>query len=540
MNTNNKYRVLILKKSSFFQPKRVLRCVANHLFLFLLFFINTISAQKPQNISTLTGKELHNRVRLQFLPIKMPTNVYQNLKNTMGVLGIHYQIPISTSFYGGVAMYTAVTGDQGGLFTLGAEIGYQKKFFNNFFLDTNFHFGGGGGYRYLVNDGAFINPNIGLKYKYNDFSIGVQFSHYNFYTGKIKSNTISFFVEIPSILRFTTIANSRKKSIQNKLTSKGFWIKPATKNAQIVRFDFLFPRGKSKKDNLEPLQNTLYVLGFEYQKYVHKNSFLFIHSDAIYKGLRAGFMDLFLGIGYHPYQSKYINLFTKLGIGAAGGRIAPEGGLTLYPSIGFEIKATRTFSVNSHIGYYKALAGNFEAYTLGFGLKYNSFNGGTSFESEKFTHFYTQGIWVSLQNQSYFKVQKTDNSSVNLQLLALQFQIDISKNFYFIGEAGFAYAGKSGGYAQGLAGIGIKSPSFIKKKLHFFLENVAGAGGGAGVDTGEGIVARTTLGINYKITENISFFASGGKIIAIYGGLNVKNINIGFSFGLSSLSTIIK
>ena len=501
----------------------------------LLFLLLSSPTFSQENISNLEGKKLHNTVRLNFIPVQMPTDFDANLKPTMGMMGLHYQIPINNWLYGGIGMYGAITGDQGGLFTLGVELGVTKKIYNKFYLDANFHFGGGGGYRYLINDGAFINPNIGISYKQKKYNFGIQYSHVDFYTGKIKSNSVSFFVEIPSILKFTDYNNAQKEFVATNISKDNFWKAPVTKNVQQVRFDFFKPFGNSRKDNANgqaPLRETLYVLGFEYQKYINSNTFLFAHTDAIYKGLRAGFMDLFFGAGYHPYQSKHVNIFTKLGIGAAGGRIAPEGGLMIYPSAGVDLKISNKLAFSSHLGYYRAVAGDLEAYTFGVGLKYFGLNGGT----ENYTHFKTQGIRIGLQNQTYFDVQKTDASPVDLQLLALQVNYDLNKTFYLIGEIGFAYEGKSGGYAHGMAGLGIYSPYFFKNKMRAHLEGMVGAAGGAGVDTGEGIVVRPTLGLSYHVSNAIAVYTSAGKMISPFSNLNSTNINIGLSFGLATLS----
>ena len=465
----------------------------------------------------------------------MPTDFDQNLKPTMGLMGLHYQIPINNWLYGGIGMYGAVTGDQGGLFTLGVELGINKKIYNNIYLDANFHFGGGGGYRYLINDGGFINPNIGLQYKQKKFNFGVQYSHLNFYSGEIKSNSVSFFIEIPSVLKFTDYKNAQKNFVASNISNDNFWKTPVTKNVQQVRFDFFKPIGNSRKDNAnkqEPLTEILAVLGFEYQKYISDNTFVFAHTDAIYKGLRAGFMDLFFGAGYHPYQSKNINLFTKFAIGAAGGRVAPEGGLMIYPSAGIDFKLSNKIALSSHAGYYRAIAGDLEAYTFGFGVKYLGFNGGT----ENYTSFKTQGIRIGIQNQTYFDVLKTDSPNIDLQLLALQVNYDLNHTFYLVGEIGFAYDGKSGGYAHGMAGIGINSPYFFNKKMRAHFEGMAGASGGAGVDTGEGIVIRPSIGLSYKLTNSVSLQSSIGKFITPFGDLKSTNVNIGLSFGLATLS----
>jgi len=511
--------------------KKTLLCLP----LFLYFFLYTQISFSQENIATLKGTALKNGVRLNFIPVQMPTEFDASLKSTMGLMGLHYQIPINNWLYAGVGMYAAVTGDQGGLFTLGIELGVNKQLYRNLYLDANFHFGGGGGYRYLINDGAFINPNIGLEYKQEKFSFGVQYSHLNFYTGKVKSNSISFFIEIPSVLKFTDYSNAQKNFIASNLSKDHFWKIPVTKNVQQVRFDFFKPIGNSRKDaanNKEPLTETLAVLGFEYQKYISNTTFVFAHTDAIYKGLRAGFMDLFFGLGYHPYQSRNINLFTKFAIGAAGGRVAPEGGLMIYPSAGIDFKIAPKIALSSHAGYYRAVGGDLEAYTYGIGVKYLGFNGGT----KNHRSFKTQGIRIGIQNQTYLEVLKTDASPVDLQLLGLQINYDLNTTFYVVGEVGFAYDGKSGGYAHGMAGIGMYSPYLIKDKLRGHFEAMAGAAGGAGVDTGEGIVIRPSIGLSYTLTNTVSLQSSIGKFITPFGELKSTSITIGLSFGLATLS----
>ena len=539
MNNKN-YNVIARNEAIFLISKRLLHYVRNDVFLSFIFCLLFFTLYSQENLSTLKGTELHNKVRLNFIPVEMPTDKFPNLKPTMGLAGLHYQIPINDWLYGGAGFHFAVTGDQGGLFTLGAEIGINKQLYKNIYVDANFHFGGGGGYRNLVNDGGFINPNIGLQYKKNNYSFGVQYSHLNFLSGEIKSNSVSVFVEIPSILRFTNYNKAHQNFIAGNLSSDDFWSTHLVKNAQQVRFDFFKPFGNSKKDNGDVLNESLYVIGFEYQKYLSENTFLFAHTDAIYKGLRAGFMDLFFGAGYHPYQSKYINIFTKLGIGAAGGRVAPEGGLMIYPSAGIDLKISDKLALSGHGGYYRAIAGDLEAYTVGFGFKYFGLNGGTTSGKKKHRNFYTQGLRVEIQNQSYFDVAKTDDvfdaTAIDLQLIGLKVNFDLNKWLYIAGEASFAYDGRSGGYAHGLVGGGIYSPRFLNTKVRGFAEFMAGAGGGAGVDTDEGIIVRPTLGLSYDITNSVAILASGGKYYSPFGNVKSNNINIGLSFNLSTLS----
>ena len=79
---------------------------------------------------------------------------------------------------------------------------------------------GGGGFRSLVKGGGIIYPNIGLQYKMKDFSFGVQYGQVNFFTGIIKNENVSFFVEIPSVLRSASYSEARKKfTVENNLSS---------------------------------------------------------------------------------------------------------------------------------------------------------------------------------------------------------------------------------------------------------------------------------------------------------------------------------
>ena len=87
-----------------------------------------------------------------------------------------------------------------------------------------------------------------------------------------------------------------------------------------------------------------------------------------------------------------------------------------------------------------------------------------------------------------------------------------------------------------MVGAGVYSPRFLNSKMRAFLEMMGGAGGGAGVDTDEGILVRPTIGLSYDVTNRVSLIASGGKYYSPFGNVNSTNINLGLSFNLSTLS----
>lgn len=513
------------------------------LFILLLLSVKTFS--QNHSFEEIKVKELKNSIRLNYMLIHQPTDqVSYSLKPRMGFVGLNYNIPLNDWLYTGAGFHTAITGDQGGLFTLGVNLGVNTPIYKNLYFDANIHFGGGGGYRTLVNGGGILYPNAGLQYKAKGFSFGVQYGYMNFFTGIQKDDNVSFFIEIPSLLRTSSYKNAQKSFEINHLSTDSFWKKPAVKSVQQVTFDYFFPVGMSRTDastnpQYTAINNTLSILGFEYQRYLNENTFIYAHADAMYSGLVAGFMDVFFGLGKNFIETKHINFFAKAGIGAAGGRIFPENGLTMYPNAGFDVKFSEKFGMSFHGGYHRSIGGTFEAYTAGFSLKYYNLSGGTSnpFTDEKYNKIKTQGIQIAAQNQTYFNVAKFGIPDSDLQLIAIKILYDLNQRFYVAGEASFAYEGESGGYAHGVFGIGLRSNKFLNDKFSTFLEIAGGVAGGGRVDSGEGILVRPTLGINYHFNDDFSIHFSGGQMWSPFGNVNSSNINIGLSYGLSILNS---
>ena len=504
-----------------------------------------------QRVGDINTMEMKNSIRLNHIFIDQPDITYTysdgseyKLKPKTGILGLHYNFSLTNWLYAGAGFHAASIGDQGGLFTLGVHLGVRFPIYKQLFFDSNLHFGGGGGFRSLVNGGAILYTNSGLQYKFKDFSLGVQYGHLDFVTGIQGGDNVSFFIEIPTTVRAGSYRNAQKEfSIRNH-TNNSFWKTPATKSVQQVTFDFFYPMGKTRDDGqgnfnrTQPINQTLYIIGFEYQKYISHNAFLYAHLDTMYKGLRAGFMDLFFGVGKNFWETEYINFFAKFGIGAAGGRIFPENGLTMYPSTGFDLKFTEHFGLSFHGGYHRSIGATFEALTAGLSLKYYGLSGGIidPKTSEKGRTIKTQGIQIGVQNQTYFDVAILNRPSRDLQQIALKINYDISNNIYVSGEASFAYEGGAGGYAHGVFGLGLKTNTFFQQKLSLFTEASAGVAGGGGVDSGEGILLRPSLGINFHLYDDLHLNTSIGYMWSPFGNVQSTNINIGLTYSLSVLN----
>ena len=72
-------------------------------------------------------------------------------------------------------------------------------------------------------------------------------------------------------------------------------------------------------------------------------------------------------------------------------------------------------------------------------------------------------------------------------------------------------------------------------KITFFAQGLVGAAGGGGISTGEGFIVKPSAGLNYKVSDNLSFRTAAGYVKAKGGGLSNTFVNFGIKYHLSFL-----
>ena len=160
----------------------------------VLFSVNSLLSQSidvPKKMNqTAFGK-------IDFLSIGMPETKIVNEKN-MGLTGIHYNLLLNDWAYVGAGIYGAVSGERGGFFTLGVNAGIKKYLGKDFYVDTGFHLGAGGGAAAPDGGGIFILPHFNLGYDFKKISLNSGWSYVNFFDGgEIKGHQINIGLEIP-------------------------------------------------------------------------------------------------------------------------------------------------------------------------------------------------------------------------------------------------------------------------------------------------------------------------------------------------------
>lgn len=507
-----------------------------YLFFALASFITANSQEKTPIKKTQKGF-----AAIDYLSVKMPLDNDGNPEENMGLTGIHYNLLFSESFYAGLGFYGSVHGKRGGLFTLGLNAGIQKKLTDNLFLDTGFHFGGGGGASAPDGGGVFILPHLNLGYQFKNFSATAGYSYINFFDGgNINSSQINFGIQVPIAIDHTSFENKEKSYKQNQLKQSD-WNQNSKRLSLTLHLNNLSPYANSKFTDGAILDGKIIRLaGFNLNSYLNDNWFVFFKADGAYHGIRGGYMDIFLGGGYHfAFNRNRTNILTKFGIGAGGGGgVDTAGGFLIYPDISIEQKLFDNIYLSVNKGYLMSPNQFFASSTLGFGLKYYVNQQGIKTENETFETSKIKGLEIAIGHDIYFKAQRHLIPDTDLHQIAVQANIYLLKNWYIAAKTSFAnFGGNAGAYAEGIFGAGYRTNNFANNKISLYAQGLVGAAGGGEVATGQGLIIKPSAGIYYNLNDKLSLRSEAGYVKARGGDLSSLYFNFGLSYQIGILTS---
>src|SRR3990167_5836182 len=167
------------------EAKKSKRFFHNIIFFFLFIFADEVIAFSSPSFLTQPGF-----FRTSFEAVAMPQD-----SPRMGFLSMNYFTEISPWLYGGVGSYEAVSGNQGGFFTLGLGGGVHTPVVNHMQADLGFYAGGGGRQSSLVGGGLMLKPYLGLSYLWRSTRFGLFYSYVNFSDGSIHSSQVGVSID---------------------------------------------------------------------------------------------------------------------------------------------------------------------------------------------------------------------------------------------------------------------------------------------------------------------------------------------------------
>lgn len=475
--------------------------------------------------------------RFSFDNVSMPQN-----DQSMGLLGLNYFVDMTPHVYGGMGMYGAVTGTQGGMFILGLGGGYHRELLPRWWVDANMFAGGGGGKSSLVGGGFMIRPSLGVQYAFSWARVGVHYSYISFTDGKIHSSQIGLDVDLPTELYYLipqhggTLINFDDFKLQD-----GTFLGLNRNDFAILLQQYRQRAGTKNTDN-EVQDGNIGLVGAEFDHYFTDNTFWWLKASGAFSGIPHGYMDIVGGLGYHwALGSSGIALVPQLGVGAGGGGMVDTGGgFLVNPLIGVEWPFTYHFSGRISTGYLWSPKGNFQAVPITGEIIYHLDMASLTKQSTNLliSDFSLRQWRLQALNQTYFHPQRSSSNLTSaINLIALQLDQMVTPYIFISYQGAFAYSGNhAGGYATGMIGPGLQSNAFFHDRAQVFGEVMVGAGGGGGLALGGGSLIEPLIGARYAFTPVIGIQASMSQIIALRNNLNTPALNVGVTISLDTLN----
>ena len=115
----------------------------------------------------------------------------------------------------------------------------------------------------------------------------------------------------------------------------------------------------------------------------------------------------------------------------------------------------------------------------------------------------------------------------SLGLVGVEYSYFLDENWFATFETAGAVLGGVGGYAELLAGLGYRLPLTKNDRLAILPALTIGGAGGGEVESGGGFVTRANLGLEYRLSPDLSLIIDGGYLTAPDG--NYETSYAGFN-----------
>ena len=474
--------------------------------------------------------------RLSFDSIKMPDN-----DGSMGLLGFYYLAKVSPFINGGIVGYSAISGNQGGLFVLGIEGNIYHRLISKLWINYGLFVGGGGG-KVGTGNGSMIRSQIGLSYDFERFKVGANYSYVSFPDSRIQGKQVGLSIAIPTKFYYTN-PNFIGRTINdlNMLNHSSSNIVFNRIYMGIIVKNY-FQEVATKNTFGEVQDNTIWLTGFELGRFMTKNTYILLKTSGAFKGNPHGYMDFLGGIGYnYPFIAKYLSLTGKITAGSGGGGyVETGGGLLVETNIGLTLNFTPNIAMQIDGGYLNSPYGNLKAISLTSKLLYSieTASIAPTTRTKSAEGIYNFNNWaIRITNQVYKHPKRNQNiANDNVHLICVKFDKLLNKYIFLTGQAHSAYSGNYvGGYAAGLVGVGIQSKTIFNDQVKANAEMLIGAGGGGHLAIGQGAIAQSVFGITYNFTNYFSLRMSTGKLFALKDDLNNDIIDLGLVINFATL-----
>ena len=238
-------------------------------------------------------------------------------------------------------------------------------------------------------------------------------------------------------------------------------------------------------------------------------------------------------------------------VGAGGGGAAAQGGgLMIRPHIGLKYDLNWS-ALGLNYSYVDFPNGDISSDAIAFSLDIPFTASTFSWENDELTaaEYFGANLNNVSRHRSHIAARVRAYSPANssktttggplndsLGLVGVEYSYFLDKNWFATFETAGAFLGGVGGYAELLAGIGYRFPLAIEDRLALLPALTIGGAGGGSVETGGGFVARANLGMEYRISPDLSLIMDGGYLTAPDGNFDTPYFGLNLAYVMETFA----
>ena len=440
----------------------------------------------------------------------------------MGLVGTSYLIGVGRGLSIGPAIYGAASGRRGGMFTLGAEAGWQGRIAGPLTLDAGLYAGGGGGGAAPVGGGLMLRPHVDLLWDFGPFLAGLSASRVRFPNGDIDSRQLGLVFSARTDFRYVPRERIGERSDLGGRTGLG-----------VDRFHtvigFYDPRPGARRVGGGALPARITQVGVRAERSLGDHSYIGVEGGGAGGGGVAGYAE-FLGTAgaETTVWPDTFTLGTRVALGmGGGGDVDTGGGLLWKAGVYGTVRLARELGLSLEAGVARAPQGSFKATYAAASLNWILDDPSDLTAPPR----NTRTDWMG--GVERYDAQRRDGTRLPLRAVVLKTSRFVTRHVYVTGQARSAYAG-AGGYTAGLVGAGVQLP--LGTHWHIGAEALVGAGGGGGVETSGGAVMQPNAYLGFDLTPSLALRAGAGRVRSFKsGGLDASMVELGvaFTFGVA-------
>lgn len=492
----------IRTKQAHAQPARNLACQAAAAAGLCAALVGTAQAESPWVVDKAI-------VRLGYETVQLPGD------EQMRLLGTSYLVEVARGVCLGPGVYSAVSGQRGGLFVVGAEAALCTQLYGPIHLQAGLFVGGGGGGAAPVGGGLMLRPHIDLLWDFgNGYRAGVSWASVRFPSGQIDSQRLGVVFESAVSFGYQPPGSGR-----GRLDSIGIDRFLAVGGAY-------FPRSGATGNSGVALASRIAYVGARAERVLTPYLYAGVETNGAASGGGAGYAE-FLGTLGAEYTLEAVTVGARVALGMGGGGDIPVGGgLLAKAAVDAVVRVSRDISVALEGGYARAPQGSFNAPFASIALRWDLMPRPGE-PTRQVRQEFAGGV------ERVVDAARKNRPPQSLDSVSFKVNRYISDSLYLSGQVQSAYAGSAGAFAVGLFGVGGNWQ--VSKRLRMGFEMLAGAAGGGGVDTGGGAVFKPML-FAQAGTEALWVRAGAGRLASFDGALGstVYELSLVFPFEVSA------